>query len=172
MTESLDERFNRREKEIGDKLRDHWLSGPHAVPTLGHMLVANIEAVNRLMKETPRPYCSFAELAGMDVIQSDLVPKDTAYIVRKPDMFPIQYEPIEFIPDSQHESRMFRMSQDFAVKLGVPRSILYTTCDIADEAPRVKWPEPVVPAQPLSWWQWLVIVGFLSWVLCALSRVV
>jgi len=172
MTISIDDMFKRKEKELEDRLREWPFSGPHAVPTLGHMLVANIQAVNRLMKEIPQPYCSFAELAGTEVVQSDLVPKDTAYIVRKPDLFPIQYEPIEFIPDSQHESRMFRVSQDLGVKIGVPRSILYTTCDIADEAPRVKWPEPVVPARPLSWWQWLVIVGFLSWVLCALSRAV
>lgn len=218
MTESLDDLYRRKEKELGDQYRDWYFrevaldrsqfSGPHAVPTypasvseslasarafdeyirrleavqgtraamtagpaLGHMLVANMQSLERIRRECPVEWPG-DRLLGLEVQTSNHVPKDTAYVVRKPDLFPIQYEPIEFIPDNQHEPRMFRVWQDLTVKLGVPRSILYTACDIADEAPRVKWPEPVVPAQPLSWWQWLMIVGFLSWVLCALSRAV
>jgi hypothetical protein len=104
----------------------------------------------------------------MDIFQSDLVPKDTAYLVRKPEPFQVPFEPIEFL-DEDYRPFRFSTMVGYKYKLGVPRHVIH---DCWDVEPMVEWPEPVVPAQPLSWWQWLVIVGVLSWILCALSRAV
>lgn len=140
-------------------------------PALGHMLVANIESVERIkqMSQSPPGACHGNGWASaMDIVQSDLVPKDTAYIVKKPEPFQIPFEPIEFLEEGYKPFRVSTMV-GYKYKLGVPRHVIH---DCWDVEPMVEWPEPVVPAQPLSWWQWLVIVGVLSWILCALSRAV
>lgn len=113
-------------------------------------------------------------IGHMKVLESSLlqpgqlvIMNPTTYQQIKPVELEWPTEPFDYGP------LKFKVMQDFGVKLSVPRSSVMFTYDIGGfDKPRVEWPEPVVPAQPLSWWQWLVVVGFLSWVLCALSRAV
>lgn len=164
MTESLDERFKRKEQELGDKLREWWTKDVcYSGVDWGSAVLGSRAAM------TVGP--NLGPLLGLGFIRSDLVQEDTVYLVRKLDMFSTRYEPIEFPWEDMPVK--FKVIPDYAVNLKAPRTYMGMLCerDWLVE-PRAKWPEPVIPAQPLSWWQWLVIVGFLSWVLCALSRAV
>lgn len=125
-------------------------------PALGTALV---RAAEKALVESPQPW-------SIPVIQSDLVPPDTAYMISAPKPFEWPFEPIE-CPDEDYKPYRFST----AVRLSIPRHVIHD-CWETDVEPRVVWSEPVVPAQPLSWWQWLVIVGVLSWILCALSMAV
>ena len=137
---------------------------------MGSVLVAGIEAVERIRRACPVEWPG-DRILGLEVQTSNLLPPDVAYMVPRPmPQYNIPFEPINFM-DEDYEALKFKVLQDYSVRLGVPRSPVLT-CDIGGfEEPEVVWLEPEAPAQPLSGWQWLIVVGVLSWILCAMARV-
>lgn len=166
MGETLEDRYKRFEKDLQKAFYNTHVGSP-----MGSILVAGIEAVERIRRECPAEWPG-DRLLGLEVQTSNLLPPGVAYMIPRPrQIMDFQFSPIE-LSEEAYEPLRFRSMMDYRVRIGVPRSALFT-CDIGGfDEPRIVWPEPEAPAQPLSGWQWLAIVGVLSWILCAMARAV
>lgn len=110
----------------------------------------------------------YAGMPSIRVLDSPFVPNGTAYIFKEP---PVEFVPFVNPPEMQYEPFRFRIMEDMGVRLGVPRSLLFTA-DIGDsvklDAPPRRVPD--APARDFTFWEALVLAAVGAIVLLLLAR--